>query len=369
MKFKIDRKEFLVGLQIVQPNSTKEFPNVKIDVTESSIKLTTNNSESMMVYNVPLETNGNQTFCIILTGSAILSCKKLINVLKKMKNEVIDIEYFENTVVVSNTQHTSKFQFNVEVKFFEEQLIEEAPQLYVDAEEMKKSLNSVVRCISKNEIRPVLTTLNMKYDRDELKFIGTDSYRLGQFICDCDKDIIRGCEPFDLGINLKPLYNVINKLNSSIEITINENVALFVFDNVYYQVKALKGTFPDTRQFIPKTFGIEVYVNLQEFKASLERLKNFTNERKVVKFEINHTVSLSVETEDVKAEEILTESEVHSGDLKIACNIDFLLDALKTLKTETIVIGFNGSLYPFVLKDSSDKNDKNIQLIVPIRVE
>lgn len=241
--------------------------------------------------------------------------------------------------------------------------------LYIDADEMKEVLSSVIHCVSKNEIRPVLTTVNMKYDRDELKFIATDSYRLGQFICDCDKDIIRGCEAFDLGINLKPLYNVINKLNSSIEITVNENVALFVFDNVYYQVKALKGTFPDTRQFIPKTFGIEVYVNLQEFKVSLERLKNFTNERKVVKFEINHKVSLSVETKDVKAKETLTESDVHGGDLKIACNIDFLLDALKTLKTETVVIGFNGSLYPFVLKDSSDKNDKNIQLIAPIRID
>lgn len=46
------------------------------------------------------------------------------------------------------------------------------------------------------------------------------------------------------------------------DITINKDIVLFGFNNVEYQVKALNGTFPDTREVIPKTFGIEVYVNL-----------------------------------------------------------------------------------------------------------
>lgn len=276
---------------------------------------------------------------------------------------------FEDKTVISNIQQTSRFVFNNTTNFLEEELIEKTPSLYIDADEMEEALSSVIHCVAKKEIRPVLTTVNMKYDTNELKFIATDSYRLGQFICDYGKDFIRECEPFDLGVNLKPLYNIIKQLNSPVDITINKDIVLFGFNNVEYQVKALNGTFPDTREVIPKTFGIEVYVNLQEFKESLKQLKNFVDETKVVKLKINSGISLFVETEEFKAEEFLIESKVHGGDLKIACNIDFLLDALKTLKTETIVIGFNGSLYPFVLKDSSDKNDKNIQLIVPIRID
>lgn len=75
MKFKIDRKEFLFGLQVAQHVLSKDFPNVKIDVTESDIKLTTNNGESMIVYNVPREVNENQIFNILLAGSIILPCK------------------------------------------------------------------------------------------------------------------------------------------------------------------------------------------------------------------------------------------------------------------------------------------------------
>lgn len=63
-------------------------------------------------------------------------------------------------------------------------------------------------------------------------------------------------------MNLKPLYNIIKQLNSPVDITINKDIVLFGFNNVEYQVKALNGTFPDTREVIPKTFGIEVYVNL-----------------------------------------------------------------------------------------------------------
>lgn len=107
----------------------------------------------------------------------------------------------------------------------------------------------------------------------------------------------------------------------------------------------------------------------KEFKESLKQLKNFVDETKVVKLKINSGISLFVETEEFKAEEFLIESKVHGGDLTIACNIDFLLDALKTLKTETICIGFNGDLYPFVLTNIVELDDRNTQLIVPIRVE
>ena len=374
MKFKIDRKEFLFGLQVVQHVLSKDFPNVKIDVTESDIKLTTNNGESMIVYNVPREVDEQQTFIIESIGSMVLPCKKLIGLLKKIKDGIIVIEHFENKTTISNGLRTSRVVFDNAETFLNEELIEKAPSLHVDADEMEEALSSIINCVSKKDIRPVLTTINMKYDTNELKFIATDSYRLGQFICDnYGKDFIRDCEPFDLGINLKPLYNILKQLNLPISITINNNTVLFVlgdeFDNVKYQVKALNWTFPDTREFIPKTFGIEVYVNLQEFKESLKRLKNFVNENKVVKLKINSGVSLSVETEEFKAEEFLIESKVHGGDLTIACNIDFLLDALKTLKTETICIGFNGDLYPFVLTNMVKLDDRNTQLIVPIRVE
>lgn len=179
-----------------------------------------------------------------------------------MKNEIIDIQPFEDKTVISNIQQTSRFVFNNTTNFLEEELIEKTPSLYIDADEMEEALSSVIHCVAKKEIRPVLTTVNMKYDTNELKFIATDSYRLGQFICDYGKDFIRECEPFDLGVNLKPLYNIIKQLNSPVDITINKDIVLFGFNNVEYQVKALNGTFPDTREVIPKTFGIEVYVNL-----------------------------------------------------------------------------------------------------------
>lgn len=179
-----------------------------------------------------------------------------------MKNEIIDIQPFEDKTVISNIQQTSRFVFNNTTNFLEEELIEKTPSLYIDADEMEEALSSVIHCVAKKEIRPVLTTVNMKYDTNELKFIATDSYRLGQFICDYGKDFIRECEPFDLGVNLKPLYNIIKQLNSPVDITINKDIVLFGFNNVEYQVKALNGTFPDTREFIPKTFGIEVYLYL-----------------------------------------------------------------------------------------------------------
>ena len=58
-------------------------------------------------------------------------------------------------------------------------------------------------------------------------------------------------------------------------------------------------------------------------------------------------------------------AELTGRELKIAMNGKYLLDALKVLDEETIVLSFNTPVSPFTLENENDKG--NSCLILPVR--
>ena len=66
---------------------------------------------------------------------------------------------------------------------------------------------------------------------------------------------------------------------------------------------------------------------------------------------------------DLKAQSF--EAEAGGGMVKIAMNGKYLLDALKALTSETVVMSFNTSISPFILENAEEGGSQ--YLILPVR--
>ena len=69
----------------------------------------------------------------------------------------------------------------------------------------------------------------------------------------------------------------------------------------------------------------------------------------------NGKIVINANSEMGKVEEIVT-AELDGKELKIAMNGKFLLDALKALDEENILLSFNTTVSPFTLENVENKN-------------
>ena len=65
-----------------------------------------------------------------------------------------------------------------------------------------------------------------------------------------------------------------------------------------------------------------------------------------------------------KVEETVA-ADLDGKELKIAMNGKYLLDALKALTSETVVLSFNTSISPFILENAEEGGSQ--YLILPVR--
>ena len=65
------------------------------------------------------------------------------------------------------------------------------------------------------------------------------------------------------------------------------------------------------------------------------------------------------------ANETLSTFQFNGDILEISFNSDYVISAIKALKTEDVTIAFIGEMKPFVVK--SDKDPSIVQLVTPVR--
>ena len=75
-------------------------------------------------------------------------------------------------------------------------------------------------------------------------------------------------------------------------------------------------------------------------------------------------IVINANSEMGKVEETVS-GELDGKELKIAMNGKYILDALKALDEENVVLSFNTPVSPFTLENETDK--KNQYLILPVR--
>ena len=171
------------------------------------------------------------------------------------------------------------------------------------------------------------------------------------------------------GKNLIELTKILDDEKSTIEMHLFSNKVLFKFDNTVFQTRVLGGTFPDVERLVPTSFELEIKVNQNDFYNVIDRASLLTNERdkNIVKFECKgKQLKISSNSPEIgKVEEKMDIEKNEALDIKIAFSSRFMMDALRTIKSDNVVLNFNGDVKPIIIFDEKDKSV--LQLILPIK--
>ncbi len=301
-------------------------------------------------------------------GKIIIYGRYLLEIIRKLPSEIITIEEIDGNKTVISTKN-SKYNLNCfSVNEFPKiDFKETSNPIIMLSSTLKELINQTSFATSLQESRPLLTGINMKIIGNILECVATDSYRLA-------KKIIKINTPVEESINIVIPARNINELlkiiesEKDIEMHIFNNKILFKYDNILFQSSLLNGSYPNTDNFVPNNFEMEVEVNLIDFYNMIDRasLLAQSKDKNTIQISIikDKLIVNSSSQEAGKVEEKIDIINKKGEELKISCSAKYLLEALKTFETETIKLYFNGQIKPIIIKESDEGT--LIQLILPI---
>ena len=370
MKFTIEKNVILENLSnVVKAISSKNIipilNGIKFELTKEGLYLTASDSELTIKAFIDKESITN----VENEGSIIIQSKYILDIIRKMPSDEINFELMDGLKIKIYSDN-SEYNLNcLDPKEYPVLKLEEVDNpIVIDGNTFKSIIGQTSFAISTQELRPLLTGLNFNIVGDLLECIATDSYRLAKKNIKLDKPVEDDINIVIPGRNIMELDKIIVD-EENVEMHVFSNKVLFKYKNIIFQSNLLSGTYPNTSNLIPKDFAIIINTNLNDFFSSIDRAALLTQnkDKNIVKMKLkdNQLIINSYASEIGKVEEKLNVETSKDAAIDISFSAKYMLDALKTIKDEEILILLNGEVKPIVIKSVTDES--LIQLILPIK--
>lgn len=371
MKLKIKQKILMEHLNnVIRGISSKNLIPIlnciKFELSNEGLYLISTDNELAIKSFIP----ANDIDDIEIQGEVLISGRYIYDIVKKLTNEIINIEEIIDSQILITTE-TSSFKLNCnEVNEFPNIDLEftNSP-LLINQKVFKNTINQTIFATSLQESRPILTGINFKIVDNIIEVTATDSYRLSKKRIKLDKKIEDNVDIIIPNRNLYEIVKLFSDEDTNIEMHIFSNKVIFKTNNIIIMTRLINGNYPDTNKLIPSEFELKVKVDLNKLFNAIDRASLLTNseEKNTIKLETKNDIMIisSNIPEIGNVEEKIQIEKNTKKDIKISFSSKYMMDAIKTFDSEEIELCFNGEIKPIILNYVD--NDDLIQLILPIR--
>jgi DNA polymerase III subunit beta len=321
-------------------------------------------------------------------GVLTLPAKLLNDIVAKLPSGEITLDDAagENLITISSASGRYQVRGMSAEEFPELPSIEDGETNQLSATDFIDGLKGSLVACSQDETKQILTGVYLKVNADCLEFAATDGHRLG--IVEVypstteERSPATGGGSFEVTVPAKALRELDKMLSSTaltgsssrqegdkLELQLEQGQVVFAWGDQKLTTRTLEGKYPDYRLLIPKQFQRQITLDRKQLLSALERIAILADQTNLVKFSIdsaNGSIALSVEAQDRGNGRELLSAQITGEDLDIAFNVKYLMDGLKILPTQEIVISLNGPLEPVILNPLG--GIKMTYLVMPVQL-
>ena len=234
----------------------------------------------------------------------------------------------------------------------------------VDRETVLDTVGRVSRSASRDESRPVLTGVLMRFEPGKLVMAATDSYRLS-----VKETALEGSVPELEAIVPARALGELSRIaveGEKLSLGVHENQVVFGTADAWLTSRRIDGQFPNYKQLVPETFEHEVALPREELLDVVRRVSVMAQRNSPLRLRFaDGELTVSAQTQDVgEAHESLPVS-FGAEALEIGFNAEFLRDGIDSVAGEQVRLKLISPLRPAVLQG---EGDDFLYLIMPIRL-
>ena len=245
--------------------------------------------------------------------------------------------------------------------------IDDATAFSVDKDAFVDTIARVSRSASRDESRPVLTGVLVRFEGAKLVMAATDSYRLSVKETGLAEGTGQELEAIVPARALSELARIAQAGEpGTLQIGVHENQIVFGVDGVWLTARRIDGQFPNYKQLLPETFEAEVTIPRDELLDVVRRTSLMAQRKSPLRLRFEDgELTVSAHTQDVgEARESLPVA--YAGEaLEIGFNAEFLRDGLESVSDESVRVKLISPLRPGLIHGESDDF---LYLIMPIRL-
>ena len=234
----------------------------------------------------------------------------------------------------------------------------------IEATALLETIEKVGRAASRDESRPVLTGVLVRFEGDHLIMAATDSYRLAVK----ETALSEASPDLDAIIPARALQELARLATGEehVELGVHENYVIFATGDVWLTSRRIDGQFPNYKQLLPETFEAEITLQRESLLEVVRRAGVMAQRNAPLRLRFAEgELTISAQTQDVGEATESLPIDFGGEEIEIGFNPDFLRDGLEAVSSDTIQLKLINRLRPGLI---ASPDESFWYLIMPIRL-
>ncbi|MCH2226431.1 MAG: DNA polymerase III subunit beta [Candidatus Caenarcaniphilales bacterium] len=315
-------------------------------------------------------------------GSVAISAKKIEEISSKFSDEELDLFMEDEKKILEIGSEKIKFDLiglpGDDFPAFEKPDFIDQDFISINRQEFLDLLNVVQISASRFDLNNILggIYIGIKQEEDNsyfLEFASSDGGRLSAYKMKLDN--INETHKFANKAVIVPIKIILDvqkildtSVDDNVEIGFLSSRVVFKTEDRYVVSRILEGEYPNYMELVPKTHDKEAIINRKDLQQALDRVSVMANEvTNMVKFSFNdNQMTLECSNLDFgNAVESLEVVSYNGSEFEINFNVRFIMDYLKVIDSDNIVIHMNANESPALVKP--EQGQEHIYVIMPLK--
>ena len=320
------------------------------------------------------------------SGAITIPSKILAEIVAKLPNDspvILKVEEDSENILLKSDRGSFNLKGIASDDYPNLPFVDSGTSLDLNPSIFLEALRLTMFSSSNDESKQLLTGVNFKFKNQSLESAATDGHRLA-VISTSEGENFSKLEMMDNSNNsddylsvtiptrsLREIEKLVNTKikEEAIKLFYDKGQVVFISSNQIITTRTLEGSYPNYSQLIPDSFSKIFKFERNSLINSLERIAVLADQQSsVVKININDDkfASISADAQDIgNAKESLPVS--FNGDqIEIAFNVRYLLEGLRVISSENILLKCNLPTTPAILVPDDDSSFT--YLVMPVQV-
>jgi len=230
-------------------------------------------------------------------------------------------------------------------------------------------IKKVIKAVSKDESRAILTGVLVKLDENTLQLVATDSYRLAIAKNRIERTVDRAIELIIPGDVLDEIRRLITS-QKEVTISDSENQIVFNFGETIFITRKIEGSYPNYNAIIPSENSISAVIETAQLLEVVKRVAITAQSHTPIRFIFDGNtqfIDISSKIQDIASSNERVPAQIDGDLLEIGFNHQYIIDGLSAIDTEEVLFEAQSSLKPGILK--SIGSEYFFYLTMPVRID
>ena len=235
---------------------------------------------------------------------------------------------------------------------------------------LKELIGGTIFAVSENQGRPIQTGVKFEVENEAVSAIAVDGFRLARRTWHATQPLNRELSFVVPAAGLKEVEKILTDSQDDVAFTLGPKHILFEIGGTTLVCRLLEGDFLEWRKVVPNNCPIRLCAHVSDLASCIERVGLVVSEKYNSPVRCQFTdqqLQLRTNTVVGAAEDRCSIAGDGKG-LEIGFNVRYLLDALRAIPPEEVMLELTNGLSPIVLTPADDKHDF-AYMVLPVRIK